>query len=365
MKIKQPQSNDPIVSLWHHLDEAEFAFRNCAANKHNATSIIYASSLLIMPNVVLAGVRLIDRLVDIANLYPNCICLVRTTTPEYFRGRMRLLQKTALDTLRNKCYVVVFSPYREFLNHAKFLLYYNFCLSEQVVQYGTFFGSTNFTCVGLGRNAAMRGNYEEFAESRDLVKKAYKTNSKDRDYLKEILYLINYKAWLYTDSKYLENHVSEHLKSIERLLAQEPVHYQYSETNRFRNYLLSTVSYNQTLALLDDIPGKRITEKIIEELTSVHPPEDPFEIEALSGNENLPDSLKGYGVVQNYEDLTKNNIKALTLASNLIRERYLPKIHEIKQYADEREKELINDLEKNHSNRATNLESIINPSKYT
>jgi hypothetical protein len=365
LKIKQPESDNALQSIVHHLDEAGYDLRNCAKQGHEVTSVVYISSLLIMPNVVYNGVNLVDRIKYLANLTPNCICLIRTTTPEYFRGKMRLLQKAALNSLRTNCYVVVFSPYREFLNHAKFLLHYNFCLSEQVVHYGNFFGSTNLTGVGLGNpNPRKLGNFEEFAENRDLVKKAYKTSAYDRAYLKEILYMINYKAWLYTDSQYLIDHVSKHLKFLEDEINQSKITFGNSKMGACQKYLIATTSYNQTLAMLDDLPGKRLTERIIEKLVSKYPPESPFEIEAMSGSQN-PDSLNDLGLSENsLEEVTDMSKHAIELATTLIKDTYQPVIRNTSQYFDQIEQKFFVDLKENHRKRAESLDIIIEPDKY-
>jgi hypothetical protein len=363
LKIKQPESDNALVSLCEHLDEAQFVLTNCVAQNHEVTSVVYISSLLIMPNVAFKGMRLVDRIINLANLTPDCICLIRTTTPEYFRGRMKTLQKIALNSLRTKCYVVVFSPYREFLNHAKFLIHYNFCMSEQVVHHDDFFGSTNFTGVGLG-NSSMRGNFEEYAES-DGVKKAYKTSSRDRRHLKEILSLINYKAWLYTDSQYLINHVSSHVEAIEELLGTQD-HESWRIGDAYQKYLASLTLYDQTLALLDDVPGKNLTAGIIDELTAKYSPTSPFEVEAMSGNLYSEEDIREMGFSENdLKDSTEANNNALRLASATIKARYQPKITNIKEQFDEGERGFLENLKRHHEKRAEKLDMIINPSKYS
>lgn len=364
MKIKHPESNNALISLWKHLDDAQFVLTNCVAQNHEVTSVVYISSLLIMPNVTFGGVKLVDKITNLANLTPDCICLIRTTTPEYFRGKMKSLQKAALNSLRTKCYVVVFSPYKEFLNHAKFLIHYNFCMSEQVVHYGDFFGSTNFTGVGLG-NSIIRGNFEEYAES-DGIKKAYKTSSRDRAYLKEILYLINYKAWLYTDSQYLINHVSGHVRAMEELLRSEKQDPEFSKIgDAYQKYLASLTLYDQTLALLDDVPGKNLTVEIIDELTSKYSPTSPFEVEAMSGGLFSEESIRDLGFSENaLKDSMEASNNALGLASTIIRERYQPKITNIREQFDEGERDFFEDLRKHHKERAEKLDTIISPSKY-
>jgi len=354
MKIKQPDSDNALVSLCTHIDEAQFTLRNCVAQSHEVVSVAYISSLLIMPNVAFRGIKLIDRIISLANLTPDCVCLIRTTTPEYFRGRMKALQKAALNSLRSKCYVVVFSPYGEFLNHAKFLVHYNVCLSEQVVHYGNFFGSTNFTGVGLGA-PNMHGNFEEFAENGG-VKHAYNMTTLDRKYLKEVLYLMNYKAWLYTDSKYLVDHVSGHIRAVEELIDQRKQESKYSKLDTYRKYLLSMTFYNQTLALLDDIPGKKLTSKMVEELVSSYPPENPFEIEAMSGNQNYEDSIRDLGFDEkSLREVVETSNDALRRALNMIRERYEPTIERIREYFDEREEKFFMDLEKHHVARVLKI----------
>jgi hypothetical protein len=364
LKIKQPESNNALVSLYKHLDEAQFVSANCVAQNHEVTPVIYISSLLIMPNVALRGVKLIDKIINFANLTPSCTCLIRTTTPEYFQGRMKSLQKAALNLLRTNCYVVVFTPYGEFLNHAKFLIHYNFCMSEQVVHHGDFFGSTNFTAAGLG-NSSIHGNFEEYAES-DGVKKAYRTSSRDRAYLKEILYLINYKAWLYTDSQYLTDHVSKHVKAIESLLKNQEQDPRSSKlVDAYQKYLASLTLYDQTLALLDEVPGKNLTVEIIDELTSRYPLINPFEVEAMAGNEYSEDVIRETGLNENnLKDLIEANSSALRLAIKAIDETYRPEMANIREQFDDGEREFFENLKKHHEERAQKLDVIINPMKY-
>jgi len=78
---------------------------------------------------------------------------------------MRVLQKQAIDLLRDMCYTVIYHPSYEFLNHAKFALYYQMCYSENIVYHGKYYGSTNLTVAGLAyrRGARSIGNYEEYA----------------------------------------------------------------------------------------------------------------------------------------------------------------------------------------------------------
>jgi len=322
------------------------------------------SSLLISPYVNFSSESLLEKISNIVALSPrNCICVVRTTAPDYFRGNMKIMQKKSIDYLRDKCYVVVFSPKREFLNHAKFLLCYHKCFSENIVYRGKYFGSTNLTRSGLWRPRQNLGNYEEFTFSKRVYPSISKT---DKFYLNEILDLITHKSKLYTDTQYLRTYVSSHLIILKNLLEEVD-----NITSRGRDleleslyevYINCLLTHIQTFALLDEIPGKELTQKIVEELTSKNPPPNPFEIEMILTDPKYANLLmEDLDLDRNslYE-LTKEHADSIKTSSDLIGSRYLNKIGEIENYIDEQEKNFVKFLREYNEIHFKNLKDMMN-----
>jgi len=358
VKIKQPSSDNALRSLWDIIDFARDRTTNCIHNNHDTTTVLYISSLIITPKVILNGRQFLREISNIISLSPaKCICLVRTTTPNYFRyPRMKTLQKNSVDFLRDKCYVVLYSPRREFLNHAKFLIYYHVCFSERIIYHGRFYGSTNLTKAGLG----YPGNYEEFIKSSGP---RVRLNRNDEYYLNEVLDLIVHKASLYTDPRYLSRYMSDHLASLETLLHQGRdlvSHPNVVLEKLYEIYVDTLIAYNQTIALLDEVPGRKITQSIINKLISTGLSPNPFEVEMMLidtkyANLMIEDLELDRSVLQN---LMKENISSLENAIGLIRKDYKPAIEEIKKYADEREASFTEFLERNHKMHVKSLDNI-------
>jgi hypothetical protein len=113
--IKQPSSDNALVSLWRILAIADSMLKPCVNSNHNSTSILYISSLLISPDVSFKGEKLLDKILNLVTFSPrNCICLVRTAAPNNFHSTMKMRQQRTVDYLRDKCYVVVYSKKHEF-----------------------------------------------------------------------------------------------------------------------------------------------------------------------------------------------------------------------------------------------------------
>lgn len=349
MRIKEPDSDNALTSLWNQLDLAQDKLANCVTQNHDSTAVLYISSLIISPTVIFNGTKLLKKISDVISISPQrCICIVRTTTPKHFARApwMRILQQKSIDFLRDKCYVILYSKQREFLNHAKFFLHYHMCLSERIVHYGNFYGSTNLTQVGLG-NPSNRGNYEEYAANHRIK---YRLSSRDKSYLSEVLDLIRHKASLYTDSQYLSQYVSYHQRLLERLLHQareNPV--RFSLRKLYENYIDLQRMYLQTLAFLDEIPGKNLAQEIIEKLASFRLPASPFELEMMTFDPEYSE------LVLEDLDLSEDSLRVLTRESmdairNVaisIREEYQPAIGNISDYFDQKETTFVEFLMKN------------------
>jgi hypothetical protein len=358
MRIKEPNSNNALQSLYEQIDLTQEKLANCVVHNHDITAILYISSLIITPNVIFNGRKLLQEISNIVGLSPKCICVVRTTTPSYFPSGMKSWQKKSIDFLRDKCYVVVYSKRREFLNHAKFFVHYQVCFSEGTVHFGNFHGSTNLTTLGLG-NPHGRGNYEQFMEY-DGIK--YSLSRRDKSYLSEVLDLISHKALLYTDRKYLAQHVSDHQKSLERLLRQGSWNdFGFPQRELYERYINSLVMYDQTFAFLDEIPGKKLTEEIIDKLGSLKPPTNPFEIEMMFVDpEYVELILEDLSLSENtLKDLIEENISAVRNAFGSIKEIYQSAIEKIEDFIDEKEAVFLEYLNKNNKTHISDLERII------
>ncbi len=294
MRIKRPFDDKALKDLDQILSSIEIRFRDCIYKGHDVFDILYVSSLIISPYVKYNGIRLLDKIKSISNIEPRrIICLIRTTAPSYFpkkRGKgsrisMRTLQKKAIDYLRDKCYVIVYDPYQTFLNHAKFLIYYHICNSEKNIYRIKYYGSTNFTAKGLAyiwdlKGKGKIGNYEEYVVARHILRRL---NKHDVFYLDEVKKLIKHKARLYTDLGYLSRFLYTHLHRIELILGNSRQIVSGTPLGLlFKTYLDLATVYSQSLALLDEIPGKKVTEEIQNDLFEILEPIDPFVIEMIT-----------------------------------------------------------------------------------
>jgi len=180
----------------------------------------------------------------------------------------------------------------EFLNHAKFLIYYHVCFSERVIHHGRYYGSTNLTTAGLAISRKLRrGNYEEYTIMAPREKVALHRRY-DGYYLKEVLSLISHKNKLYTNVKYLQQFLDDHvnilnsvLRNSRRVLHSTPI------KDLFFTYLDMLLVHDLTYALLDEIPGKKLTNSLIEELEKVKPPINIFELEMLLPTSGIDEKI--------------------------------------------------------------------------
>jgi len=230
--------------------------------------------------------KLVDKVATLARSSPsNFICVVRTTAPSYFPGDMGHRHKDAVNALRSSCYVLLFDRRGSgFLNHAKFFVYYHICLSEGRIYHWKYFGSTNITVDGLSyyvnRRGRLIGNYEEFMVTKPRFKPALTKG--DLYYLKdEVLDVITHKEALYTDISYLESFLGNHMIALENVIRYgQAVLSGTTLGELYEAYIDMLAMYNQTLALLEELPGKKLTERLIEKMVSAESP-NPFELELL------------------------------------------------------------------------------------
>ncbi|RSN72497.1 MAG: hypothetical protein DSO07_08535 [Thermoproteota archaeon] len=277
MEIKHPESDNARRVISRILSEAKRHI-NRTSPEDNLLTLIYASSYIIT-----TASSLVAELTSVAE--KGAICIVRTMAPSAFGGAIGELQRKAVDELRRKCYVALHGKKgREitlynFINHAKFLLYYHIC-SDGYIYRQKFYGSTNFTVRGLARSDQL-GNYEEFYCSR--LERRPELTSRDMYFIKEAIDTLEHKNKLYTDPQYLQQYTSAHLQKMREKL--ESIRSKALGTTLgelFQLYVESSLLYFSSLAFLEDIPGKRITMGILKELPKPESLLDIFELEVLA-----------------------------------------------------------------------------------
>jgi len=341
LQIKYPDSDNAIRNLWRAINFVKNRFTYCGRDADNPVAVLYISSLIISPTVAFRGNRLIDELRNLVTLSPrNIICVIRTTAPLYFkknekekeryRSSMEELQRRSLDSLRDVCYVTVYDRYREFLNHAKFLIFYLACPSEGVIYHGKYYGSTNLTAVGLACPPNGKGNYEEFTLVGPNRKRL---DWQDAFYLQEILKLITCKQNLITDPSFLREYLIGHQDWLEAVLQRAyKVIYGTTLGELYKAYVDLLLAHNQTYALLYELPGKMLTGKLVDELASVGPPTDPFELEMM-----MPTDLKDAELLAEWlgfsptelKKLLEEHISIVWESRALVKSRYLSELERI------------------------------------
>lgn len=356
MIIKQPNDDNAIRALMRILNWLDGTRLSL-----DDVLVIYMSTLLMTPGVAYrdaqTGIRvtLLDALKRILNKSSgNVICVLRTTAPSCFRGRMRKLHQKALDSLRDKCYVKVYDK-NLFLNHAKFLIYCYFSLEQKELIYfrtARYFGSTNFTTAGLSnKSGTKKGNYEEFTvwerseerlwgwryiRSRRYLREMY--------YLREIMSIMKENYGLYMENIYLENYLNEHIKYLRDIVSSAKGIVSGTTLGElYEAFIDCQVAYLQTLAFLDAIPGKNLTRKIIAELEDIMTPPNPFEIEIM-----IPyDTEHAQRLAETLEldkelliSWIKDGINVINKAISLLDEEYRKEIPRIREHFDEQERKL-------------------------
>lgn len=360
LRIKEPNSDNALRSLSQRLDFAYDKLRNCVANAHDVLAVVYISTFMMTPNVAFNGKKILDQIRGLANISPNCICLVRTTSHSDFAKVPWLFnqQKQAINYLRKNCYTVQYSR-KEFTNHAKFVLCFHICFSEGIIHYGEFFGSTNLTQAGLGK-PRNRGNYEEFVENH---RPKYSLGNSDLNFLTEIADLVKHKSSLYTNKDYLSQNLQNHVQMLDDALRRTTIMLDQDSLSHnvgpfFDLYLNTEIEYAQTLALLDDFPGKALTETILDKLIKTHMPISPAELEMTIAEPIFSEAIAS-DLNLTLEDLrtrTRENISILKQARALIIQNYMSQVDQIERYFDETEKAFVNYLRENVEEQNKHLE---------
>jgi hypothetical protein len=240
------------------------------------------------------------------------------------------LHEQAIDFFRDKCYVVLYDSKREFLNHAKFLIFYHICFSENIAYHGKYYGSTNLTQTGLSYNSLRTrniGNYEEFS-----IVNPHKQVIKESDlfYLREVQWQIDHKSRLYTDPDYLKNFLLDHLNDMNSVLQHSNRVISGTTLGElYETYINLLTVYNQTYALLDEIPGKKLVEKLMGKLMEIKPAMNPFELEVmipkdLNNAELLAEDL-GFKDTELRKAINEH-VEIVREAYKLIKEEYLSRL---------------------------------------
>lgn len=358
MLIKKPTSDIALRKIWNFLRIMKDRLRNCHNGGHDFLTVVYMSTYVISPSVTFQGSNLLNKIKGLINSSPQrVVWLLRTTSPYSFpqnpRSKalsIRNLQKQAIDSLRDRCYIVVYNK-NEFLNHAKFLVYYHICFSEGILYHGKYYGSTNLTNAGLSdRSGRFPGNYEEFVVIGPRPRFLRFTNS-DKFYLNEVYDLLLHKFRLYTDRDYLRRFFSDHLRHFDRLLQHAQRILSGTTLGEvYDAYISIQMLYNQTFSILDQLPGKKLTVKLIESIEKeIGPPEYTLELEMKAIND-----LTFTERILSEMGLDKKELKELLNESvknvKKMREKlveYENAIRLIANYFDEKEKKFIRFIEKN------------------
>lgn len=366
MLIKQPQSNNALENLWNMLHVAETRINVCHSERHDFTAIFYISSLIISPSIVHNNTNLINQLTNTVHLSPrNVICLIRTNVPNYFTGNVRGLQQRALNSLRSSCYVVAFDPRGQFLNHAKFVIFYHACSSERIFHYGKYYGSTNLTSAGLSHSALRVGNYEEFQCQHPRPK--YRLGNSDKYYINEVKRSIEIIYNQYVKSE-AARYLRDHLRLIYHVLRQaQNIISNTTLGQLYEAYINLVLCYYQTISLLWQLPGKKLTTEIIErmEYETQHLntlPFHPFELEPI-----IPHNTAHAEQIASILAINEEQIRgAIDLLLNTLEEsinnisrKYREAVHNIIPYLDEHELQFYEVVQKYGSIHLTKIQELL------
>lgn len=291
MIIKQPDSSIALEKLCDMLRVIHSEVRE-DTSPMKKLSILYLSSLIFSPTVscpknVGNSKYIVDIISEISRLSPSdTICIVRMAPPSYFPYKMRPLQQTSLNMLRRHCHVFLFGKekkYGGFLNHAKFLVFLRIGYREsngsiRIVQAyrRAFYGSTNFTQAGLAR----RGNFEEFTVI-PARRHAYPARY-IMFYIDEVYGLLKHRYNMYTNAMYLIRRVSDcyhFLGSVARRCRKVLAGTTRGEL--YRAFIEAEFARLQSIGFMADLPGKKLTQRLLEELQLSEGLLSIFDLEAM------------------------------------------------------------------------------------
>jgi len=360
--IKQPGSSIALEKLSQILKLMEGRVERCANSKHEFLTVLYVSSYIISTSGISSfqgATALLDSVSKAVNLSPKSfICVVRTSAPTMFHQNLREIQQRAIDKLRSYCYIRLYER-AEFVNHAKFIIGYHFCFSEEVFYHGRYYGSTNLTLSGLAYLRGKLGNYEEFTFSQriELLQKLqgaegheYYIARGQEYYIREIRNILENRYNLYTDNQKLKEYLDDGIRHLQDPLRRiEGVARDTTRAQLFQAYAESLALYLHTLAFVDDLPGRMLTSEILSEVErrGVQLP-DPTEVEAM-----LTDSEEVANELADLLNLTEEKLRSETLrylsackyVLEVLKQRY--RAEEVSQYYDDVERSFAEFLKKN------------------
>lgn len=292
MIIKQPYDNIALCGLLNAMNSLRNRVKNCVDNKHKTLTIIYVSSFVITEEGLdkpYQGKSILNILETILNSSPSSIvCILRTSSPAVL-GKIGPIHKKAINLLRSKCYVMLYGRvhshsrgYGVFSNHAKFILGYHYCFSENAFHHMRYYGSTNLTLAGLAYYSKHNlGNYEEFYLS-PVRRYPPQCLPIHKYYLDEACRIVADVNNLYSDKQFLRKYVNTHLTEFQNLLETiEKVVKGTTKAQLFQSYVELQAIYLQVLSFISDLPGKKFTSDVIEGVTNEVKPPSPLEVEVM------------------------------------------------------------------------------------
>ena len=326
-------------------------------NNHRVFAIHYFSSHIISRSALSLTcnrMRILDIISRAVRGRPDSVvCVVRTNAPEIFGGSqcryLYQIQSNTLKELRRVCLVRVFDKKKgEFLNHAKFYVGFHFCFTENVYYHKIYYGSTNLTIAGLLHHRSVRnsGNYEEFSSSgTNRANLLQNISRSQKNYLREIRDILKHECDLQVPS-FLRSYIDSYIHELNTILNR--VEESISHTTKaqlFQSYIDAQILYLQTLSFISDLPGKKLTERILKELMGRFETPDPLQVEAMMTNDNkLAEEIASLldlsdqelrGETHKYLDATRDALKSLKNYD----------VEKIREYYDESEIELYKLLE--------------------
>jgi hypothetical protein len=124
--------------------------------------------------------------------------------------------------------------------------------------------------------------------------------------------------------------------------------------------------YNQTYALLDEIPGKKLVEKLMGKLMEIKPAANPFELEVMIPKDLNNAELLAEDLGLKDTELRKainEHVEIVREAYKLIKEEYLPRLGSLSEYFDEKERIFLEFIRSNSEYHRENIEKAISWSK--
>ena len=385
MYIKYPHDDKPLKDLSRLLLVIEREAKRCTGNDHNFISLVFISSYIFSNALKIDSKLFSDVLSDLTSKYAkNMVCIIRTTGPSTLRGFTS--HRVFIDSIRDKCYIIEYDYNGQFLNHAKFLVWHHICLTERIIHVSKMYGSTNFTIPGMSNKSYVRvrgrlirrnvGNYEEYYYSGrqryTIVNLPQQVAMAIHWYLSEMLKLLIHEVRLYTDPDYLRNILKEHLGRLHTIMNLIDERLRGTTLGElYEAYLEALIEYSRSITLLDQLPGKKLTSKIIEELLKIKEPVLPLLLETMIPS-NLEASEEIVKTIGYTEKELREKLRSLLYTLKETREKieseYYKRIHEItanklesfiEENADDRERNLYERIKTYGMKHQRKIEEIV------